>query len=124
MFGMMEQPEPTDSDVGVFISESSLEDWHLKMQAKMPDIFTADDKIFGKDAGQHPQGTKLMAFFDDDPKKPMRCEVMGSRWKLESPYMKLADNREPHYIVLINGELSQIVLTSAHEQSGWKVGWD
>lgn len=122
MFGgmMQEQPEPTAADVGKFLSEEELLAWHATMEQKYPQIFTADDKLFGTDGKRHPMGTKLMAFFDEDRSKPMRVEVQGSRWKIEYGDKSLV------YIVRFKDqtELSQIELTSAHEESGWTVGWD
>ena len=116
---------PSDRNIGIFISEESLVEWHSKMQELCPRVFTSDDKIFGKDYGQHPYGTKLLAFFGDDPNKPMKCQVAGSRWSEERPFpggkSYYADDREPFYVILINGELSQIELTSAHEEAGWQV---
>lgn len=108
---------PTQRDIGKFVSENLLLDWHRKMQIKMPKVFTPKDKMFGKHGRQHPYGTKLMTFFDDDPNKPMRCEVKGSKWNTEM-YMGLPDNREHYYVILINGELSQIPFTDAHEEEG------
>ena len=60
----------------------------------MPDIFTADDKIFGKDAGQHPQGTKLMTFFDDDPKKQcvVKLRVLDGNWNLHLCNWRIIEN--------------------------------
>ena len=94
------------------------------MQERYPQVFTPDDTLFGSDEGQHPYGTKLLAYFDDDPNKPIRCEVRGSRWKSESEFAGMADNREPVYVVYVDGELSQIALTSAHEEGGWQVEMD
>ena len=112
-----EQVEPTIEDVGRFISKSQLIHWHRKMQQRFPQIFTPDDKLFGTQGRPHELGTKLMTFFDDDPNKPMNCEVVGSRQKIES------GEREPvyEYVVLIGNELSQTALTSAHEEGGWVV---
>lgn len=51
----------------------------------------------------------------------MRCEVRGSKWESQSQFLRMADNREPMYVVLMNGEYSFIHLTNAHEEGGWKV---
>jgi predicted restriction endonuclease len=114
-----EQAEPTSADEGKFLSENELFAWHSSMQKKYPDIFTPDDKPFGETGEQHAMGTKLMAHFDDDPKKPMRVEVRGSRWKIEHGI------ESPVYIVKFRGqsELTQIEFTSAHEET-WQLGWD
>lgn len=119
MFGM-EQADPTPADEGKFLSESELLAWHASMQKKYPQIFTADDQLFGKDGHQHAMGTQLMTYFDDDPSQPMRVEVRGSRWKIEY------GDKSPVYIVKFRGqsELTQIELTAAHEEGGWRVGWD
>jgi antibiotic biosynthesis monooxygenase (ABM) superfamily enzyme len=115
-----EQSDPTAADEGRFLSESELLEWHRSMQRKYPQVFTADDKLFGEQDRQHEMGTQLMTWFDEDPNKPMRVEVRGSRWKIEF------GDRSPVYVVKFRGsnELSQIELTSAHEEGGWQVGWD
>lgn len=121
-FGGEEQGDPTSADEGKFLEDEELHAWHRSMQAKYPQVFTADDKLFGDASGgtQHGMGTKLMTWFDDDPNKPMRVEVRGSRWKIEY------GDRSPVYVVKFKdqSELTQIELTSAHEDGGWKVGWD
>jgi hypothetical protein len=115
-----EQAEPTSAEEGKFLKEDELLAWHRGMQAKYPEIYTADDKLFGTDGKQHSMGTKLMTWFDMDPNKPMRVEVRGSRWKIEY------GDKSPVYIVKFKGqsELTQIELTSAHEEAGFKVGWE
>lgn len=121
MFGGEEQADPTEADIGVFLSETVLMEWHKEMQVKYPTIFTKDEKLFGNDMEhQHTEGTKLMSYFDDDPNKPMRIEVLGSRMKVEF------GSKSPVYVVKFQGqaELTQIELTSAHEEGGWVVGWD
>ena len=107
----IETREPSQADVGSFIPTSELLQWHREMQKKYPTIFTPDDKLFGNDGRQHKFGTKLFAFFDDDPNQLMRCEVVGSRYV----------EGEPMYVVKIGGELSQIALTGGHEEAGWKI---
>jgi len=110
MWNQQEQPEPTKKDCGQFLSNSELSTWHTKMKRQLPDIFPpTEPNLFGtRHPQQHTFDTKLMAHFDNDVTKPMRCLVKGSRWKKEY------GETEPVYIVLINGELSQIALTSAH----------
>ncbi|CAJ1913622.1 unnamed protein product [Cylindrotheca closterium] len=98
----------------MFISDLELDKWHKMIQKKLPQAFTPDDKLTGEDGKQHPEGTKLLASFDDDPNKPMWCEVKGSRWNIE------CSGKERVYAVLMGSELTQIALTSAHEESGWK----
>lgn len=108
--------EPSEADVGRFIPSSQLLAWHKDMQKKFPQVYTPDDKLFGTREKQYSFGTTLKAFFDDDPNKPMKCEVVGSRWQVEFGM------RQPMYVVLMDGDdmLSQIALTSAHEEGGWQ----
>ena len=104
--------------VGKFIAQKKLEAWWAMMQQEYPQIFPLDDPC----PKQHPQGTRLMTFFDDDPGKPMRVEVLGSKIFPESP------KSEPRYIIRFKGmamdDVSCIALTSAHEEGGWEVGWE
>ena len=54
--------------------------------------------------------------------------MVGSRWQKEEArfchpeFSPFADYREPHYVILVNGELDQIGFFDAHMiDSGWKV---
>ena len=108
----------TTADVGQFIPTSELIQWHTNMQGRFPQIFTKDDKLFGTNSNdqQHILGTRLRAYFDNDTNKPRICEILGSQWKLK--YI----DRQPVYLIRIDGGLSQIALTSAHdEEGGWQV---
>jgi hypothetical protein len=87
------------------------------MQDKYPQVFKKDEPLFGNDGGQHNLGQKLMTCFDDDPNRPMKCEVRGSKWIREF------DGMNPVFVVKVGNELAQIPLVSAHEESGWKKGW-
>jgi len=112
--------DPISQDEGRFIPSAELISWHNSMKARMPDFYPADDKLFGDQTSQHIQDTKLMTFFDEDPNKPMRCTVRGSQW------VKDCGENEPYYVVRFKNstELSRIALTSAHEEGGWRIGWD
>lgn len=116
---------PSDRDVGVFIPNHVLLDWFDKMKKKMPRAFSPDDTLFRGDEGQHPYGTKLKTFFDEDPETPMDCIVLGSKWQLEDCRYPtaFADGREPMYAVLLNGQPTQIGLMDAHggEEAEWMV---
>lgn len=124
MFGFMrEDPGPSTADEGTFISTAALSEWFEAMKIKCPQVFLPDETLFGTYTEQHPMGQKLITYFDDDPNKPMVCEVRGSRWNRERtipgvPSM-CAFNKEPMYVVRMRGELSQIHWTSAHEEGGW-----
>ena len=115
MFGFEEDGEPTQADVGRFIPQGKLEQWWKEMAKKYP-------QVWGNDPcpKQHAAGTKLVSYFDDDPNKPQRVEVMGSKFDHEFPSGQYA-----FYVVRFKDstELSKVHLTAAHEED-WKVGWD
>jgi hypothetical protein len=119
---MFENDDPTAADEGKFISEAELEAWTQSMQIAYPEVFTADQTLYGPYNEQHSFGEKLMTYFDKDPNKPMKCEVRGSRMINDDQGRGIT--KCPMYVILINGELSQIPWTSAHEESGWWRGWD
>eukprot|EP00527_Entomoneis_sp_CCMP2396_P003343 CAMPEP_0198146918 /NCGR_PEP_ID=MMETSP1443-20131203/32286_1 /TAXON_ID=186043 /ORGANISM="Entomoneis sp., Strain CCMP2396" /LENGTH=94 /DNA_ID=CAMNT_0043811031 /DNA_START=66 /DNA_END=346 /DNA_ORIENTATION=- len=84
-----EDEDPTEQDVGKFIPQTELELWWKQMQVKYPQVFPVDDPCA---SSQHQQGTKLKAFFDDDPNKPIRVEVLGSKFMHDSSG---AENKYP-----------------------------
>ena len=106
--------EPTEADVGRFIPSSQLLSWHAVQKQRYPQVYPPDDKLFGDREKQYSFGSKLLTYFDDDVNKPMRCEVVGSKWNGEYGI------KEPMYVVMMNNELSLIPLTSGHEEGGWK----
>ncbi len=107
----------TEADVGKFIPQKEIEKWWKQQQKKFPNIFTAEEVC----PQQHKAGTKLMSYIDDDPNRPMRVEVLGSRWR-KDPFM----GKQPMYIMRdTGGEFQMTEVTSAHEEEiGWQVGWD
>jgi hypothetical protein len=71
---------------------------------------------------QYPKGVKLMCYENDDPSKPVRIEVVGSRWRKDTLMGKQAI-----YVVIRDGEYEATEFTTAHEEEpeiGWSVGWD
>eukprot|EP00978_Attheya_sp_CCMP212_P017667 scaffold47334_cov43-Attheya_sp.AAC.1 len=119
------------ADERKFLSDEELQRWWREMQQKHPSIYLPDDLLFGRDRTQHALGTKIMTYFDDDPNRPMRFTIRGSRWVRESssPWGGSGSSEKtPMYVVKLwhgsNNELDQIELGSVHEEGGWKVGWD
>jgi len=119
IFSFQDDDEPTQADVGKFIPQAELEAWWKEMQKQYPHVFRLDDPCPSQ---QHPIGTKLKTYFDNDPNKPMRVEVLGSKLM---PDMSGAFGKYPKYIVKFkdSSELTLIHFTEAHEEDGWKVGW-
>lgn len=113
-----EDAEITEADIGKFIPQKEMEKWWTQQQKKYPNIFTADEMC----PTQHAPGTKLMSYIDDDPNRPERVEVLGSRWRKDK-FM----GKQPMYILRNQAtqEYQLIEVTSAHEEEiGWQVGWD
>jgi hypothetical protein len=123
MMYMEENEDPTAADIGRFIPRRELEPWFQLMQQTYPQVFLPDDTLFGNYPDQHPMDQKLMTFFDDDPSKPMKCQVKGTRW-ITDGFGFGQEPKTPVYVILMGGELTQIPFTSAHEECGWKRGWD
>ncbi|KAG7346023.1 hypothetical protein IV203_005091 [Nitzschia inconspicua] len=119
---MFENDDPTPADEGKFLSEAELAAWFQSMQRAYPEVFKADETLYGVFNEQHSFGQKLMTYFDDDPSKPMKCEVLGSRMVKDEQGRGITQS--PRYVIRMNGELSQIPWTSAHEEGGWWRGWD
>ena len=90
-------------------------EWHRSMQVKLPQVFPRDDKLFGDVGRQHPNGTNLMTWFDNDPNKPMRMEVSGSRWMIEF------GEKTPVYVVKPQ---NSTVLTQLPLEGGWMAKWN
>jgi hypothetical protein len=76
MYEMENNPrDPHFEDVGQFMDTEELEDWWKDMTQRYPQVFKPDDVPFL----QHTFGTKLMSYFDNDPNKPIRLRILGSR---------------------------------------------
>jgi hypothetical protein len=112
---------PTDDpvahphDVGVFITQPELAQWWAEMQKKYPASFLKADKC----PLQHPYDQKLISFYDNDPTKPIRVEIVGSKFRVEEGTGKFA-----FYVIRYKdiGEIDFIHLTVCHEED-WKLGW-
>eukprot|EP00980_Cylindrotheca_fusiformis_P031045 scaffold25739_cov113-Cylindrotheca_fusiformis.AAC.1 len=113
--------EASPADVGKFIPESELQAWFEGMKTKYPQVYQPDEKLYGCFDSMHPIDQKLMSYFDEDPNKKMTCQVKGLKWTKDTI---MYQNKCPMYVISINGELSFIPFTSAHETSGWWKGWD
>lgn len=118
---MDDDDSPTAADEGRFIPETELQEWFDGMKQKYPQIYLPDETLYGIFDSSHTMGQKLMTYFDEDPTKPMKCEIRGLKW---TPDISMYKNKCPMYVVRMGGELSYIPFTSAHEATGWWRGWD
>jgi len=118
------EANPSERNVGIFIPEEDLLDWHRKMKESLPQVFRPKHRLFGKDGKQHPYGTLLLEHFDDDPNQRAACKVVGSRWVNQDMEYRggsfYADGREPYYVVLMGGELTQMEIVDVHGKYGMK----
>jgi hypothetical protein len=63
-----------------------------------------------------------MCYEDDNPEKPVRIEIVGSRWR-QDPLM----GKQAMYVVRQDGALKETELSSCHEEDpniGWCLGWN
>jgi len=116
-----ERDLPTTADIGRFIPESELLEWHANLVKK--NVVPKDDNLFGPYQTQHSEGSELVAYFNADQNKPLRCEIKGSKWRTG-----FAGGKQPVYVVSRNGDLAEILWISAHEEeediTTWKVVQD
>jgi hypothetical protein len=89
------------------------------LQKKFPKIYPPNEPC----PQQHPLGTKMMCYILDDPSKPARIEIVGSRWRKDALMGKQAV-----YVVRRHGAgIETTEFSSAHEDDpyvGWCLGWD
>ena len=63
-----------------------------------------------------------MCYENDDPTKPVRVEIVGSRWRKDQLM-----GQQAMYIVMQDGQAKETELSSCHEEDpniGWCLGWD
>jgi hypothetical protein len=63
-----------------------------------------------------------MCYENDDPSRPVRIEIVGSRWRKDQLMGKQA-----MYVVMQDGQPRETELSSCHEEDpniGWCLGWD
>lgn len=63
-----------------------------------------------------------MCYIDDNPEKPLRVEVVGTKWRKDKRMGK-----QLMYIILEGGKYQETEFSSAHEEDpevGWLLGWD
>ena len=113
MFGY-DDDEATPRDVGKFLSQTELEAWWGEMQRKYPQVFLPSDPC----PKQHTFGTKIMSYFDEDPNKPIRVEIVGSKFRNDG-------GKYAFYVIKYKDseELAFVHFTSGHEED-WRLGWD
>lgn len=75
---------------------------------------------------QFSAGTKMMCYENDDPSKPIRVQIVGSRWRKD----KLMGKQAVYVIQHAQGgndSYDTTEFTTAHEEDpevGWSLGWD
>ena len=68
-----------------------------------------------------------MCYENDDPSKPIRIQIVGSRWRKDKLMGKQAVYVIRHAQGGNDGEYDTTEFTSAHEEDpevGWSLGWD
>ena len=64
-----------------------------------------------------------MCYENDDPSKPVRAEIVGSRWRKDA----LMGQQAMYILMQDNGKPIETELSSCHEEDpniGWCLGWD
>jgi hypothetical protein len=107
----------TTQDIGKYLSQAELSEWWTDMHNKFPQLFESHYPC----PKQHPPKTKLSTHLDQNPSRPIRVEVVGSKFRKD-----FATEKYAFYVVKHkqSGELAFIDWIEAHEAHIWQVGWD
>uniref|UniRef100_A0A7S3LGC6 Uncharacterized protein n=1 Tax=Amphora coffeiformis TaxID=265554 RepID=A0A7S3LGC6_9STRA len=114
---------PTAADDGVFIPQKQLQTWWKTLQKKFPGIYPPNEPC----PDQYPAGTRLMCYENDDPSKPVRIQIVGSRWRKDQLMGKQAIYVIQHCNDIGTDVYDATEFTTAHEEDpeiGWTLGWD
>jgi uncharacterized protein (DUF736 family) len=63
-----------------------------------------------------------MCYIEDDPERPLRVEVVGTKWRKDTRMGK-----QLMYVILQDGTYQETEFSSAHEEDpevGWSLGWN